>query len=175
MPKVLTAIDGSEHAAQALKTAAGLFGGSADHVLISVVPPSWPPRTISVDGDVHTSGGSESGVRTHGASTGTSPYAPTSDSVVVAQEAVYVYYRTAQDQAAVTAGITDFEHLIGEATSRPRRIGREICDRAEQYEADVVVVGAHGSSHTGEILMGSVSQYVLHHAPCPVLVVRESR
>ncbi|NND74224.1 MAG: universal stress protein [Ilumatobacter sp.] len=35
-----------------------------------------------------------------------------------------------------------------------------------------VVIASHGSSHTGEVLLGSVSQYVLHHATCSVLLVR---
>jgi nucleotide-binding universal stress UspA family protein len=37
----------------------------------------------------------------------------------------------------------------------------------------LVVVGSHGSGRIGDVLLGSVSQNLIHHAECPVLVVRE--
>jgi nucleotide-binding universal stress UspA family protein len=38
--------------------------------------------------------------------------------------------------------------------------------------ASLVVVGARGMGSVKGLLLGSVSQYVAHHAPCPVVVVR---
>ena len=49
----------------------------------------------------------------------------------------------------------------------------EICRVAEEDGYDVIVVGSHGSGFMKRMLVGSVSQHVLHHATCPVLVVRE--
>lgn len=46
-----------------------------------------------------------------------------------------------------------------------------ICDVARVWQADLVVVGSHGRSGLSELLMGSVSNYVTHRAPCSVLVV----
>ena len=49
--------------------------------------------------------------------------------------------------------------------------GRAICDRAKSESADLIFVGSHGRKGLSEIFMGSVSNYVMHHAPCSVLVV----
>ncbi len=49
--------------------------------------------------------------------------------------------------------------------------GDAICEAAKSREARLVVIGAHGWGRLGRLLHGSVSTYVLHHAPCPVLVV----
>jgi len=45
---------------------------------------------------------------------------------------------------------------------------------AEQIGADVVVVGSHGRGALKRLVSGSVSEHVVHHSPCPVLVVRKS-
>lgn len=47
-----------------------------------------------------------------------------------------------------------------------------LCELAGQLKADLVVVGARGHNAAQRFLMGSVSDRVVHHAPCPVLVVR---
>jgi nucleotide-binding universal stress UspA family protein len=48
----------------------------------------------------------------------------------------------------------------------------EICALAADRAATLVVVGSHGWGRMRRLLFGSVSGAVLHHAPCPVLVVR---
>lgn len=48
----------------------------------------------------------------------------------------------------------------------------ELCALAERREATLIVVGSHGWGPVRRLLFGSVSAAVLHHAPCPVLVVR---
>jgi nucleotide-binding universal stress UspA family protein len=50
--------------------------------------------------------------------------------------------------------------------------GPVLCERAEALGADVVVVGSRGRGAIRRALLGSVSTYVVHNAPCPVLVVR---
>ena len=41
--------------------------------------------------------------------------------------------------------------------------------------ADLLVVGSRGHGGFTEALLGSVSQHCVHHAPCPVLIVRGER
>ena len=50
--------------------------------------------------------------------------------------------------------------------------GTAIVRVAERERADVVVLGAVGRSMVEEALVGSISQHVVRHAPCPVLVVK---
>ena len=52
--------------------------------------------------------------------------------------------------------------------------GPAICEVADRVDADLVVVGSHGHGWLQRVLIGSVSTHVLHHAPCPVLVMRLS-
>lgn len=49
--------------------------------------------------------------------------------------------------------------------------GAKLCEIAQSWDADMVVVGSRGLSGISELLIGSVSNHVLHHAPCSVLVV----
>lgn len=51
--------------------------------------------------------------------------------------------------------------------------GRELADRSEA--ATLVVVGSRGHGAVSGLLLGSVSQYLLRHAHCTVLVAREHR
>jgi nucleotide-binding universal stress UspA family protein len=52
---------------------------------------------------------------------------------------------------------------------RPEQI---IVEAAERWGADLVVEGSHGYGFWSRLALGSVSDAVLHHAPCSVLVVK---
>lgn len=49
-----------------------------------------------------------------------------------------------------------------------------ICDVAEAANAELIIVGSHGRRGLDEFLIGSVSNYVMHHAPCSVLIDRQA-
>jgi nucleotide-binding universal stress UspA family protein len=47
-----------------------------------------------------------------------------------------------------------------------------ICEKAAEYDAQLIVVGSHGWGAARRLWSGSVSTGLVHSAPCPVLVVR---
>ena len=49
--------------------------------------------------------------------------------------------------------------------------GEEICKAAAEHDVRLIVIGAHGWGRMSRMLHGSVSEYVLHHAVAPVLIV----
>lgn len=50
---------------------------------------------------------------------------------------------------------------------------REILEKAESFDADLIVVGSQGQGAFSRFLLGSVSQYLATHAKCSVLIVKE--
>jgi nucleotide-binding universal stress UspA family protein len=64
----------------------------------------------------------------------------------------------------------------GEVAGVHARVGRpdaEIVRLAEELDAGLIVLGSRGLGPLRSALMGSVSHSVVHHARCPVVVVRE--
>jgi nucleotide-binding universal stress UspA family protein len=47
----------------------------------------------------------------------------------------------------------------------------DICRVAEEENVDLIVMGSHGRTGLAHVLLGSVAERVVRHAPCPVLVV----
>lgn len=48
----------------------------------------------------------------------------------------------------------------------------EIVRVANQGNFDLIVIGARGISHMREMLLGSITDGVIHHVHCPVLVIK---
>lgn len=51
--------------------------------------------------------------------------------------------------------------------------GEVICWAAQEHQCDVIVLGTHGHTGLMHLLLGSVAEYCLRHARCPVLTVRD--
>ena len=67
---------------------------------------------------------------------------------------------------ATNAGVkAGFTQNLGDA-------GRIICEVARNWPADLIIVGRRGRTGISEFLLGSVSNYALHHAPCSMLIVQ---
>lgn len=71
-------------------------------------------------------------------------------------------------EAVTAAGIpTEFTQLFGDPS-------RRICELANSWEADLIVMGRRGYTGLKEMILGSTSNYVTHRAHCSVLTVQES-
>jgi nucleotide-binding universal stress UspA family protein len=73
------------------------------------------------------------------------------------------YGKLANDQGI----ITEWDWKIGDPA-------RWIRDVAQSWEADLIVIGRRGLKGIAEMFLGSVSNYIVHHANCSVLVVQDS-
>ncbi|WP_291511153.1 universal stress protein [Acidithiobacillus sp.] len=51
-------------------------------------------------------------------------------------------------------------------------IGHALVQEAQGSAVDLIVVASHGQGMLGRLLLGSVATDVVHHAHCPVLVVK---
>lgn len=77
----------------------------------------------------------------------------------------FEFLRSYQEEAAKSGVSTEFTQTTGHP-------GRIICALAKNWDADLIIVGRRGRSGFNELLLGSISNYVLHHAPCEVLTVQ---
>lgn len=68
-------------------------------------------------------------------------------------------------EEATAAGIST------EVMQRLGSPGRIICDVAQELDVDLIILGRRGRSGLNELFLGSVSNYVMHHAPCSVLTI----
>ena len=110
------------------------------------------------------------------------PIAPTYTYYPVADEMNYETYQ--QEYAEYEQhGIEFLKNLTEEATKAgvsteytqlAGNPGRLICELANNWSADLIIVGSRGLKGLKEMFLGSVSNYVTHHAPCSVLIVRNS-
>ena len=71
-------------------------------------------------------------------------------------------------------GIRSLDHPGVKITSEARtgRPATAIVQCAREREIDLIIVGSHGRTGLAHLMMGSVAEHVVRHAPCPVLVVR---
>jgi nucleotide-binding universal stress UspA family protein len=62
---------------------------------------------------------------------------------------------------------------VAEAHLIRGRADREVVNLSEEIGAGLIIMGSRGLGGVRRALMGSVSDSVVRHAHCPVLIVRE--
>lgn len=78
------------------------------------------------------------------------------------------HYESLLKQKQEEARAADVAANYRQAYGRP---GSTICQAAKEVHADLIVVGSHGRKGFSEMILGSVSNYIMHHAPCSVMVI----
>lgn len=141
--RVLVAVDGSDFSLRAARRGLGLLASPHEPTVLMVIR---PPAMVLPPAE-------------------TAPMTP-----VVPEEAREDELARAHAEVAAAR-----QSLAVEAEARIEwgEPGSTICDIAAAERFDVIVVGSHGTGWMKRLLVGSVSHHVVHHAPCPVLVVRE--
>ncbi len=152
--KILLAIDGSEEAALAAKTAADMAQktGSELHVVHARLMLPWTDYSAT---------------------------ATSSSSIVDVEEIEQRVRRWLEDQVEqieAQGGNVAQAHLrLGKPTEGIITIAEEIVAVAEEIGAGLIVTGSRGLGGIRRALMGSVSDSVVRHAHCPVLIVRKEK
>lgn len=71
-------------------------------------------------------------------------------------------------EKSIAAGVkTEYTQLTGSP-------GQTICEIASNWSADLIVVGSRGLKGLKAMFLGSVSNYVTHHASCSVMVAYDA-
>jgi nucleotide-binding universal stress UspA family protein len=146
--KILVATDGTKHSRAAIEKIADFNLNSDDEINIVSVVDMAVPMSIDMYGGYIT------------------PSADIEKSVREVAEKILVDAKTfISEQLNIKDVSVNTEILYGSPDSR-------IVETAEKIKADLIIVGSHGYNRWERILLGSVSDSVVHHAPCSVLVVR---
>ncbi len=146
--RCLVATDGSDVSLAALDRARELLRADAHFVLVTVIPEREDP--------LETAGGFEGPLITEEEA-----------------DAEFEENKTHGEEAlARTRSHVGADTEVRLITAH-ERLGDAIVEAAEETDADVIVMGARVKGVIRRLLTASVSDYVIHHAPCPVLVVRE--
>jgi nucleotide-binding universal stress UspA family protein len=107
------------------------------------------------------------------------PIYPGGEAITISEAAMKIYLE--QQEKERTAGsqflqaLAERGNAAGVKTQTSHQMGdpgNKICEAAKTQGVDLIVVGRRGHSGLNEFFMGSVSNYVLHHAPCSVLTIQ---
>jgi nucleotide-binding universal stress UspA family protein len=80
----------------------------------------------------------------------------------------------AQDALAQRGVALAAEGVTARSVVKVGAAWREIVRLATEEHADMIVMGTQGRTGLDRLLLGSVAERVVRHAPCPVLTVRSN-
>jgi len=79
--------------------------------------------------------------------------------------------KSARDQMQELFEGTDWDGIEVETVVESGHAGEQICRQAEKRGTELIVTSTHGKTGLAHIFIGSTAEYIVRHAPCPVLVV----
>jgi len=152
--KILVPLDGSEHSLGALDVAiqiAKKFGGKITliHVYSVSVGPVMMPEPTTL----------------------TPPMIPVMTPAEVSKT-VEATRKVGNSILAVGEQKAKAEEVQVETILTEGHTVQEIIKTAREGKSDLIVIGGRGISKIRELLLGSVTDGVIHHASCPVLVIK---
>ena len=151
--KILVPLDGSEHSLKALEEAAQLAKMSTGKITLLSVYSGQPP--------IFMAGSPDSGYQNAPIFTG----AEVSKIIEAAQRSGLKLLEDGEER--IKAAKVPVEKMVVEGHAV-----KEIVKAAKEGNFDLIVIGATGVSHVKEMLLGSVTDGVIHHANCAVLVIK---
>jgi nucleotide-binding universal stress UspA family protein len=89
-------------------------------------------------------------------------------------QAMYEQAQRVAQRGAALAREAGFDAAEGLAVADELTVSDTLLRVAREYDAVALVVGSHGHSALGELLLGTTSRGVLRHSERPVLVVRQA-
>lgn len=104
------------------------------------------------------------------------PYTPPATEIVIASAPIeQIRQRQMQGAEQLTHQAADRiagQGLSVETAVREGDARTAIVDAADEWQADLIMLGSHGRTGLTRLIMGSVAQAVVAHAHCSVEVVR---
>ena len=79
--------------------------------------------------------------------------------------------KAAREQLDEMIELVRREKIAGETVLGCGHAGERICHEARERAADLIVTSTHGRTGLAHVFIGSTAEYVVRHAPCPVLVI----
>lgn len=78
---------------------------------------------------------------------------------------------TAEAKQALEQFLSRFEGIPHRSYVRHGAVWYNLASIIEENKVDLIVLGTHGRTGLGKLLLGSVAENILRHAPCPVLTI----
>jgi nucleotide-binding universal stress UspA family protein len=100
---------------------------------------------------------------------------PTGHELLGYEETMRALLVKAQDVVDRTVAKLGALGLTLESRLRRGDPSHEIVEEAKSWGADLIVVGSHGRTGMQRLLLGSVAEQIVRHAPCSVEVVRQPK
>lgn len=82
------------------------------------------------------------------------------------------FVRQCSQQLQSMSQQAEIQGVTAEVVQTQGNPGRVICQYAQDNNVDLIVIGRRGHSTLSEMLIGSVSSYVLHRSHCSVHIVQ---